>query len=105
VADVKYPHPVLKPPVKYQVRISDEWNGVHARTLPDLRRCFRVFGNMRDDPLNTRLDGCGNGFAKHMAVSGYLAEVGNRAVRVFDPHARRNEANAASTCSGVATPL
>ena len=105
MANMKNSHAVFEDPVEDFVWIANEWHNMNARS-PDYLLCrFRVFGDSRNDSPDTRFEGDGNGIPEYQAAGGCLAQVGSRAVGVFDLHARRKLRKAASTCWSVATPL
>lgn len=69
-------------------------------------RCYlRMLGNMSDNLADASFDRRCHGLAVWLAGGGYLEEIGQYSVGVFDLHARRKVANAVSTCASLATPL
>jgi hypothetical protein len=81
-------------------------NNTHARPLNDLRRSFGTRGNMGNHFPDARLKrGRDSVTEGATTIARHFAKVRKCTARIFDFHARRNERNAASTSSSLATPL
>ena len=78
---------------------------MHARPLNHGPPTFGVLPYLRNDFSDANLDSRGDHVAERPTVCGNFMEIGGRAFRVFNSHAVRNDLNAASTSSSVATPL
>jgi len=65
---VKYPHAVFEYAIENLVRISDERNNVHSRTLDNARSSPRMRSYVGDDLTNPEFDGGSDRLAKHAAV-------------------------------------
>jgi hypothetical protein len=105
VPDVQNFHTIIVDAIEDLVGVPDERRHMHARPLNYGRTTFGMLPYLRNDFLDANLNGRGYHFAEGPAVCGNFMEIGGRAFRVFNFHAVRNDLNAASTSSSVATPL
>ena len=95
---MEYPHPIIQNPVENFVGIADQRKDTDTRPLRNRGRSLRVVSNVRNHIANPPLESCRNGFTESgMAIGGGFSEIGDGAVSEFNFHARRNDANAAST--------
>ena len=98
-------HSILKHAVKNFVGIPDERNDMHARPLDNPCGEMRTCGYVRDELTNAEFDGGSDRRAKHAAVGGHLTKISRGPLTELDFHSPRNDLNAASTSSSLATPL
>src|SRR3954451_17109814 len=96
--DVEYPHPIIQNAIENFIGIADQRKDADTRPLRNCGRRFRVLSNVRNHVANSPLESRRNGFAESsMAIGGGFSEIGDGTVGKFNFHARRNDANAAST--------
>jgi len=105
VSDVEYPDTVFEDAIEDFVRVPDEWNDVHAWTFDDPRSHLRACCYVRYDLPNADLDGGSHRLPKHAAIGGHFTKVRRGALAELNFHSRRNDLNAASISSSLATPL
>lgn len=106
VPDVQDSDRIADNSVEHLERITDERKDVHAGPLLNARRTFRRLADLIDNVSDAQRKRRGNPVTKFLAaLSGYLAQIADRAVGEFDLHLGRNERKAASTSCSLAMPL
>src|ERR1700674_3877920 len=106
MSDVKNSNAAFKHSVKYLEWISNKNRHVDAVPAGDPRPTLRVFLKMHNDLTEERLNLRCNWFSGLLHACGAKgSEVRCRPLGIFNSHALRNDRNAASTSSCVATPL
>ncbi len=104
--DVLDSHSIFENAVEDFEGIANERHHVYAGPLFDLRRAQRVPTDSVNDRADAQFKRLRYPVAKGTTtISRNFAKIGDGAVRVLNPHARRKVRNAASTSFSVATPL